>query len=96
MREPTLSELDGMVRDFLGQLLGAKSEGWDRSRPDHYRALLASLRVALAQRRAVRAATASASAGFSSTPANSTTAALATLPVPRTLAAKAVPGGGAA
>ena len=94
MREPTLAELDMMVRDFLGQLLDAKTAGWDKSRPEHYRALLASLRMALSHRQARRAAISSANGSVS--PAKSPAAFFGMRPMPSTLAAKAIPDAGMA
>ena len=51
MREWTREELDGIIQDFTTQLCAAKAEGWDRSRPDHFRAIVAALQIALEERR---------------------------------------------
>jgi hypothetical protein len=45
-----LADLDNMVRDFMGQLQSATVEGWYRTRPAHYRALIAALESALRER----------------------------------------------
>jgi hypothetical protein len=51
MREWTREELDGIIQDFTTQLCAAKVEGWDRSKPDRFRAIVAALQIALEERR---------------------------------------------
>jgi hypothetical protein len=51
-----IAESDNMIADFWDQLRTATEEGWDRSKPDHYRAILAALELALRHRRALLAA----------------------------------------
>jgi hypothetical protein len=49
-----------MVYDFIEQLRGATESGWHRTKPSHYRAILAALESALKQRQEWAAAPASA------------------------------------
>ncbi len=45
-----LADLDNIIGDFMGQLSRATQQGWHRSRPDHYRAIVAALESALRER----------------------------------------------
>jgi hypothetical protein len=45
-----------MISDLMGQLQSATEQGWERTKPDHYRSILAALESALEQRRAIIAA----------------------------------------
>ena len=46
-----LADLDNIIRDFMGQLRSATEQGWHRTKPDHYRSILAALESALEERR---------------------------------------------
>lgn len=48
-----LADLDNIICDFMGQLRSATEQGWQQSRPAHYRAILAALETALHERRAL-------------------------------------------
>jgi hypothetical protein len=54
MREWTREELEAIIQDFTFQLCVARAEGWDRTKPEHFRAIVAALRIALDQRRRLR------------------------------------------
>jgi hypothetical protein len=54
------AELDDLIYDFLEQLRRATELGWYRTKPDHYRAILAALESALRQRQELPAVPASA------------------------------------
>jgi hypothetical protein len=45
-----LADLDNIICDFMDQLRTATEDGWYRTRPDHYRAILAALESALRER----------------------------------------------
>jgi hypothetical protein len=53
------ADLDNIIYDFMEQLRSATELGWHRTKPDHYRAILAALESALKQRRELAAAPAS-------------------------------------
>jgi hypothetical protein len=46
-----LADLDNIICDFMGQMRLAMEQRWDRTKPDHYRAILAALDSALKERR---------------------------------------------
>jgi hypothetical protein len=48
-----LADLDNIISDFIDQLRSATERGWHRTKPDHYRSILAALETALKQRREV-------------------------------------------
>jgi hypothetical protein len=50
------ADLDNMICDFIDQLRTATEQGWDQSKPEHYRAILAALESALKERRGLSAA----------------------------------------
>jgi hypothetical protein len=52
--------LDNIICDFMEQLRRATELGWYRTKPDHYRAILAALESALKQRQELPAVLASA------------------------------------
>jgi hypothetical protein len=54
------TDLDRIISDFLDQLQRATELGWHRTKPDHYRAILAALESALKERQGSSAAPASA------------------------------------
>jgi hypothetical protein len=54
------ADLDNIIYDFMEQLRRATELGWHRTKPDHYRAILAALESALKQRHELAAAPASA------------------------------------
>jgi hypothetical protein len=54
------AELDTIVYDFMEQLRGATESGWHRTKPCHYRAILAALESALKERHVLAATPASA------------------------------------
>ena len=54
------ADLDNIIYDFMDQLRRATELGWHRTKPDHYRAILAALESALKQRHELSAAPASA------------------------------------
>ena len=37
-----LADLDNIIDDFMGQLQSATEQGWQRTKPDHYRSILAA------------------------------------------------------
>jgi hypothetical protein len=45
-----ISDLDNLLRDFMDQLYEATRDGWYRTRPEHYREILAALDSALRER----------------------------------------------
>ena len=45
-----LADLDNMICDFMGQLSTATQQGWHRTKPEHYRAIVAALESALKER----------------------------------------------
>jgi hypothetical protein len=45
-----LDNIDNMLSDFMDQLLAATRNGWYRTRPDHYRAILEAFDSALKAR----------------------------------------------
>jgi hypothetical protein len=45
-----IADLDNIIRDFVEQLRRATADGWYRTRPEHYRALVAALESALRER----------------------------------------------
>jgi hypothetical protein len=49
-----LADLDCIIRDFVDQLRAAEEEGWEETRPAHFRALAAALESALRERQAQR------------------------------------------
>jgi len=51
-----LADLDNIISDFMGQLQAATEQGWQRTKPDHYRSILAALESALEERRELLAA----------------------------------------
>jgi hypothetical protein len=51
MSEWTREELDAIIQDFTTQLCAARAQGWDRSKPEHFRAIVAALQLALEERR---------------------------------------------
>jgi hypothetical protein len=54
-----LASLDNIIEDFMSQLQTATEQGWQRTKPDHYRSILAALESALTERRELLAARAS-------------------------------------
>jgi hypothetical protein len=52
--------MDSIISDFIDQLERATELGWHRTKPDHYRAILAALESALKERQGLSAAPASA------------------------------------
>jgi hypothetical protein len=52
--------LDNIIYDFMDQLRRATELGWHRTKPDHYRAILAALESALKERQGLPAAPGSA------------------------------------
>src|SRR5258707_15628226 len=48
-----LAEQDSIIRDFMEQLRSATEEGWYRTKPAHYGALIAALETALRERHAL-------------------------------------------
>src|SRR5262245_15603240 len=44
------ADLDNVICDFMDQLRTATEQGWDRTKPEHYRAILAALEAALKER----------------------------------------------
>jgi hypothetical protein len=48
--------LDTIIYDFMDQLRTATELGWHRTKPDHYRAILAALESALKERHGLAAA----------------------------------------
>jgi len=54
MKTWVLADLDNIIRDFMDQLLSATQEGWHRTRPDQYRAVVAALESALRERHVLR------------------------------------------
>jgi hypothetical protein len=54
------ADLDSIICDFMDQLRSATEQGWHRTKPDHYRAILAALESALKERRGSSAAPTSA------------------------------------
>jgi hypothetical protein len=44
------TDLDSIISDFMDQLQRATELGWHRTKPDHYRAILAALESALKER----------------------------------------------
>ena len=54
------ADLDNIIYDFMGQLRRATELGWHRTKPDHYRAILAALESALKERQGSSAAPARA------------------------------------
>lgn len=51
-----LADLDNIINDFMDQLQSATGQGWQRTKPDHYRSILAALESALEGRRELLAA----------------------------------------
>lgn len=51
-----LADLDKIIYDFMEQLRTATHQGWHRTKPAHYRAILAALESALKERRATSVA----------------------------------------
>jgi hypothetical protein len=45
-----LADLENIIGDFMEQLESATEKGWHRTKPDHYRSILAALESALEQR----------------------------------------------
>jgi hypothetical protein len=54
MKERTREELEAIIQDFTIQLCVARAEGWNQSKPEHFRAIVAALKVALEERRRSR------------------------------------------
>ena len=54
------TDLDSIISDFMDQLQRATELGWHRTKPDHYRAVLAALESALKERQGLSAAPTSA------------------------------------
>jgi hypothetical protein len=54
------ADLDSIIYDLMGQLRRATESGWHRTKPDHYRAILAALESALKQRHELSVAPAGA------------------------------------
>jgi hypothetical protein len=46
-----VADLDNIILDFMGQLRSATEQGWQRTKPDHYRSILMALESALNERR---------------------------------------------
>ena len=54
------TDLDSIISDFMDQWQRATELGWHRTKPDHYRAILAALECALKERQGSSAAPANA------------------------------------
>jgi hypothetical protein len=56
MEKWVVAGVDSMICNIVGQLQTATSQGWHRTKPAHYRAILAALESALTERRRLVAA----------------------------------------
>jgi hypothetical protein len=70
------ADIDNIVRDFVDQFQTAVKEGWQETRPAHYRAIVAALESALRERHALSGAQAAARLGEPEPAAVSVTAPL--------------------